>query len=230
MLHGGDGLELLLLAAVALIVVGPKDLPVLLRKLGQFVGKMRGMAAEFRASFDEMARQSELDELRKEVEAMRQGQFADQAARATGTEGVNQIFHEIGDSLGDVQLHPPMSHQYDAAAMEASNAPMTEMTPLPKASAAKPRVTRSQAAKPQTAKPQTAKPKSAPASPMTVKASPRAKPAVVAAPAKAKAVAKPRAPTKPKLAVSPKAAAEPVPRAPVQRARRAASPKAGSAK
>ena len=120
MLHGGDGFELLLIAAVALIVVGPKDLPVLLRKLGQFVGKMRGMAAEFRASFDEMARQSELDELRKEVEAMRQGQFADQAARATGTEGVSQIFHEIGDSLGEVQLHPPMSHQYDTAAMQAS--------------------------------------------------------------------------------------------------------------
>jgi sec-independent protein translocase protein TatB len=44
----------------------------LLRKIGKFMGKMRGMANEFRASFDEMARQSELDELRKEVEAMRQ--------------------------------------------------------------------------------------------------------------------------------------------------------------
>ena len=57
---------------VALVVVGPKDLPALLRKVGKFIGKMRGMANEFRASFDEMARQSELDDLRKEVEAMRQ--------------------------------------------------------------------------------------------------------------------------------------------------------------
>jgi len=63
--------KLLILAIVALIVVGPKDLPMLLRKIGQFMGRMRGMANEFRASFDEMARQSELDELRKEVEAMR---------------------------------------------------------------------------------------------------------------------------------------------------------------
>ena len=78
--------ELLVIAAVALIVVGPKDLPVLLRKLGQFVAKLRGMAAEFRASFDEMARQSELDELRKEVEAMRSGQLADMAAKASGLE------------------------------------------------------------------------------------------------------------------------------------------------
>ena len=72
--------EYLVIAIVALIVVGPKDLPMLLRKLGQFVAKLRGMASEFRASFDEMARQSELDELRKEVEAMRRGQFADMAS------------------------------------------------------------------------------------------------------------------------------------------------------
>jgi sec-independent protein translocase protein TatB len=64
-------LELMIIGAVALIVVGPKDLPVLMRRIGQFVAKMRGMAAEFRASFDELARQSELEELRREVEAMR---------------------------------------------------------------------------------------------------------------------------------------------------------------
>lgn len=63
--------HILIVIVVALIVVGPKDLPLLLRKIGKFMGKMRGMANEFRASFDEMARQSELDELRKEVEAMR---------------------------------------------------------------------------------------------------------------------------------------------------------------
>ncbi len=63
--------HILIVVVVALVVVGPKDLPMLLRKIGQFMGKMRGMANEFRASFDEMARQSELDELRKEVEAMR---------------------------------------------------------------------------------------------------------------------------------------------------------------
>ena len=54
-------------------MVGPKDLPLLLRKLGQWMAKARGMANEFRSSFDEMARQSELDELRKEVQALRTG-------------------------------------------------------------------------------------------------------------------------------------------------------------
>lgn len=70
---GIGGFEILVIGIVALLVVGPKDLPLLMRRVGQFVGKARAMANEFRASFDEMARQSELDELRKEVQALRSG-------------------------------------------------------------------------------------------------------------------------------------------------------------
>jgi sec-independent protein translocase protein TatB len=117
----GRAIEFLIVAAVALIFVGPKDLPVLLRKLGQFMAKIRGMAAEFRASFDEMARQSELDELRKEVEAMRQGQMADIAASTTG--GLTNTVDEIGRELSDgVQTHPPMSYQYTPPEPEAAPA------------------------------------------------------------------------------------------------------------
>jgi sec-independent protein translocase protein TatB len=72
---GIGGFEIVVIALVALIVVGPKDLPLLMRKIGQFMGRARKMAAEFRASFDDMARQSELDDLRKEVEALRSGQM-----------------------------------------------------------------------------------------------------------------------------------------------------------
>ena len=110
------GTELLVIAAVALIVVGPKDLPVLLRKLGQFVGRIRGMANEFRASFDEMARQSELDELRKEVQAMREGQYTnpmrDAAAQAADA-NVDQVFADIDASLnsGAVQVSPHAAYQ-----------------------------------------------------------------------------------------------------------------------
>src|SRR5690606_15145109 len=71
---GIGGLEILVIGLLALIVVGPKDLPLLMRKVGRAMGKARAMANEFRASFDEMARQSELDELRQEVEALRRGQ------------------------------------------------------------------------------------------------------------------------------------------------------------
>ena len=68
---GIGGSEWFIIGLVALLVVGPERLPGLLRQLGKMVAKARGMANEFRASFDEMARQSELDELRKEVEALR---------------------------------------------------------------------------------------------------------------------------------------------------------------
>jgi sec-independent protein translocase protein TatB len=63
--------HILIVLIVALVVVGPKDLPKLMRVIGQWVGKARAMADQFRKSFDEMARQSELDELRAEIEALR---------------------------------------------------------------------------------------------------------------------------------------------------------------
>jgi sec-independent protein translocase protein TatB len=63
--------HILLLLIVALVVVGPKDLPKMMRTAGQWVAKARAMADQFRKSFDEMARQSELDELRAEIESLR---------------------------------------------------------------------------------------------------------------------------------------------------------------
>src|ERR1700690_1750278 len=63
--------HILIVLIVALVVVGPKDLPRLMRIVGQWMGKARRMADEFRKSFDDMARQSELDELRKEIENLR---------------------------------------------------------------------------------------------------------------------------------------------------------------
>lgn len=63
--------EIVILAVLALVVIGPKDLPLLLRKLGRWTAKLRGMAQEFRTGFDELARQAELDELKREVEALR---------------------------------------------------------------------------------------------------------------------------------------------------------------
>jgi sec-independent protein translocase protein TatB len=57
--------ELLLVALVALLVIGPKDLPRVLRLVGNWVGKARKVAAQFRSGFDEMVRESELQELEK---------------------------------------------------------------------------------------------------------------------------------------------------------------------
>ena len=63
--------HILIFLVVALVVVGPKDMPRLLRMAGQWMGRARSMANEFKQSFDEMARQSELDELRAEIDNLR---------------------------------------------------------------------------------------------------------------------------------------------------------------
>jgi len=62
--------ELLVIVVVAVVVVGPKDLPRLMRTAGQWAGRARTMADQFRRSFDDMARQTELDELRREVQKL----------------------------------------------------------------------------------------------------------------------------------------------------------------
>ena len=63
--------ELLILGVVALIVVGPKELPVLMRTLGRYAGMARKQAAEFRTHFDEAMREAEMSELREEMDSVR---------------------------------------------------------------------------------------------------------------------------------------------------------------
>jgi sec-independent protein translocase protein TatB len=130
--------ELLVIAVVALIVVGPKDLPMLLRKLGQMLAKLRGMANEFRASFDEMARQSELDELRREVDAMRRGQAAEMAALHAGEAQVAQVFDEINQGVHDGMAPAPLYQASVDAPRPADVAP-PEPGPVPEAAPPKAR-------------------------------------------------------------------------------------------
>lgn len=60
--------EILIIAVVAIIVVGPKDLPRMLRSLGRYAGQLRRTAGEFRSQFDDAIRESELDELRSTLQ------------------------------------------------------------------------------------------------------------------------------------------------------------------
>jgi sec-independent protein translocase protein TatB len=62
--------ELLLIGVVALIVIGPKELPGVLRMIGQWVGKIRRMAAEFQSQFQEAMREAEMADLRKQVDEL----------------------------------------------------------------------------------------------------------------------------------------------------------------
>jgi len=63
--------ELLIIAVVAIIVVGPRDLPRMLRTVGQQVGKLRRLAGDFRSQFDEALKEADLDDLKKDVDSLR---------------------------------------------------------------------------------------------------------------------------------------------------------------
>lgn len=63
--------EMLLLVVLAIIFVGPKDLPKMMRTLGQYIGKLKAMSQEFKDAFDEMGRETELAELRKEIDDLK---------------------------------------------------------------------------------------------------------------------------------------------------------------
>jgi sec-independent protein translocase protein TatB len=65
--------EFLLIGVVALVVIGPKELPAVMRTLGQWTRKVRGMASEFQNQFQEAIREAEMTDLKKEVDDLAQG-------------------------------------------------------------------------------------------------------------------------------------------------------------
>ena len=103
MMPGIGFAEMVLLALVAVVVIGPKDLPLMARKFGRFTGKMRAMAFEFKQGFDELGRQAELEELRKEVAELK---------KHTGLEDIERDFNEDARKV-ETEMHqalnPPAS-------------------------------------------------------------------------------------------------------------------------
>jgi sec-independent protein translocase protein TatB len=114
--------HILLLLVVALVVVGPKDLPRLMREVGRWAGKARAMADQFRKSFDEMARQSELDELRREIDELRT------------MRPVADVQRHVSEAIlpPDLMSQPPMADDVPPAPETAPEpAPEGEKTPAP---------------------------------------------------------------------------------------------------
>lgn len=117
--------ELFVILIVALVVVGPKDLPKLMRTAGQWAGRARAMADQFRRSFDDMARQTELDELRAQVnqvraDAMKPMTDADYEAYGIPTKPIS-----LESNIEDVGAAPP---KFDAPAT-AAEAPAADNAP-----------------------------------------------------------------------------------------------------
>jgi sec-independent protein translocase protein TatB len=103
--------EIIILGILALVVVGPKDLPLLFRKLGKWTAKLRGMAQEFRTGFDELARQAELDELKKEVDALRR------------TTSLQEIERELSKPLPTLEDYAGIKSQPAIPAPAVTSAP-----------------------------------------------------------------------------------------------------------
>ena len=130
--------HILILLVVALVVVGPKDLPRLMHMAGKWAGKARAMANEFRKSFDEMARQTELDELRKEIEDLKKnnpvsdmmGAMNDATTsvnQAAMTDGAAQTAEVTAPVEGAIE---PRSGEFEVTDHAAAPA-TTEAAPLP---------------------------------------------------------------------------------------------------
>ncbi|WP_170413859.1 Sec-independent protein translocase protein TatB [Ruegeria atlantica] len=91
--------ELLVIGVVALIVVGPKDLPVLFRNVGRWVGKARGMAREFSSAMNEAADQAGVSEIKKGLNAATN-------PVNTAMDGVKEAAQEMARSMDPTKFDP----------------------------------------------------------------------------------------------------------------------------
>lgn len=135
--------ELLIIGIVALIVVGPKELPVLLRVVGRYMGIIKRQADEFRSQFQEAMQQAELEQLRKDVTDIKAGaedtlrevkqSFEDglevsplKNEEATAGEGGNKLTRSLGnDQPGD---NFPDSDHYATSADSRNVPPSTTLS------------------------------------------------------------------------------------------------------
>ncbi len=64
-MFGVDSTELILVAVLALLFIGPKELPTAMRSVGRWIGKVRGMARHFTSGFEDLVREAELEEMER---------------------------------------------------------------------------------------------------------------------------------------------------------------------
>lgn len=93
--------ELLIVAIVALIVIGPKELPGVLRSIGYWIGKVRRMASEFQGQFNEAMREAEMADLKKQVDEL------------TDTSFYSPEFDALGDLQSEIEKKPDTDKKSD---------------------------------------------------------------------------------------------------------------------
>lgn len=116
--------ELILVGVVALIAIGPKELPGVLRMVGQWMGKARKMAAEFQGQFQEAMREAEMADLKKSFDEVKEA--------ATGFNPLTSLQKDVSDALRIDALDKPAETSTTAAVeppATSSEAPTTPTTP-----------------------------------------------------------------------------------------------------
>jgi sec-independent protein translocase protein TatB len=142
--------ELLVIAVVAIIVVGPKDLPRLMRTFGHYAGKLRRAAADFQRQFEEAVRDTEIDEVRKAMQ-----DFREQAPAL-------DLRTPIDTPLMVPKQSPtpaPGAASVEAASLPAPATPKAKSKPRPKRSTSKAAQAKAPPAKPVPVKAASASPK-----------------------------------------------------------------------
>jgi len=147
--------ELLIIGIVALIAIGPKELPGVLRTLGQWMGKLRRMASEFQNQFHEAMREAELADLKKQVDDM-----TSQAQSYANFDPVGEVRRELETTQQQIEsamaekpaaetASPPVAAQSAATPVggEADAAPGSDIA-APSAAEAEPANAGSDPAKP----------------------------------------------------------------------------------
>ena len=116
--------ELLVIGIVALIAIGPKELPGALRAVGQWIRKIRGMASEFQNQFHEAMREAELHDLKKEVDEM-----AAKAQSYAHYDPLEDVRKDIENAAGPLpDLNTPAASGTDAAASTPTTSTPTTST------------------------------------------------------------------------------------------------------
>ena len=110
--------ELVLIGVVALIAIGPKELPGVLRMVGQWMGKARKMAAEFQGQFQEAMREAEMADLKKSFDEVKEA--------ATGFNPLSSLQKDVSDALRVDALDKPA----EASSTTAVEAPATSSEAL----------------------------------------------------------------------------------------------------
>jgi sec-independent protein translocase protein TatB len=117
--------EFVLIAVVALIAIGPKELPGVLRTLGQWMGKARKMAAEFQGQFQEAMREAEMADLKKSFDEVREA-----ASGFTGGNLISSLQKDVTNSLKIDDIDKP-AETSAAPAIEPPVTPTEPAAPTP---------------------------------------------------------------------------------------------------